>query len=675
MSNVRFWNEVMNKLDNRLTDEAASNLYFYQKSQDAEISEYISDSYNGITGKVRKRNGMIGFAACIAVIVCLAVVIGVILQNNVAVQPLDSNNEYSYLLETEKYTYKTNVYFLTRELGEEYLEHTDILDNQLILNSVETCILAADFKNEYYIFGNAEREEELTKYYFDDPIGGKDGMQKNGWLINFSPDLLEFICEDNRLKDFCNSRFDREGIDRKIEEITDVYIVCIPGMAALIHFEDGGQTYFLHHTQNAFYDDNVPFDIFSREELVDYYALKERPVTINQKEILNGVVVGNMAGATEVNVTKLLEHIVDEEFIVREGSKTSYYMWDMKTGKKNLYMVTDSEAKTIETYYESSVNPVRDNTFWNKDGSETLFRDGDVFMNYKATEILLGRYDVYLDYSDDGYLIEYNATSNSFTSDTRFIPLQNVDITFNDHNIIYANSDELCVSFSSRIPFSEVYNGLKIEYELVIKDNGKPVLINGKESYKFSAELKSDDENTEYEVYQDELYIDTAGITFNEYGYSTELMAYLTYTVDASQVISGRIETNTREDYLLIRNNPDNLTEEGLIATTPVISKCKKQDTGVWELTVDFSRIKKIDKDTKFAVQFIDEKNNKPVRMSNKVGNDEYITNFSFGKDEEPVADIILYNEYEEPKLLLYMQSADNIVSNFYYRENFILTD
>lgn len=676
MSNKRFWDDVLSRLDERLTDEAASDLFFHQQSRDVEVSEYISDTYNGISGKVRRRNSLLALAACIAIVVCLAVVTVVILQNNIGVQPLESSDEYSYLLEEVEYTHSVKVYFPSKEIGKEIIEYPEMLDNKLVADAIETYLFAGNFDKEYYVFGNIENADELRKINFNDPIGGKTGMIREGWLIKFNPDLLEFICGDNRMKDFCNARFDKEGIDKKIEEITNVYIVCIPGMAAFIHFEDRGQTYFLHHTQNMLFDDNIPFDIFSKEELVDYYAMKERPVTINQRETLNDIVVGNMAGAIEVNITKLLEHIVDEKFIVREGSKTSYYMWNMKTGKKNLYIVTDSEAMTIETYYESSVNPVRDdNTFWNKDALETVFRDGDVFMNYKATDMLLGWYGVNFWDSDTGFVVEYNETSNSFTSDTNFIALQNVGMTFNDYEMIYTNGDELCVPFSSRIPFSEIYNGLKIEYELVIKDNGKPVLINGKESYKFSVELESGEGATEYEEYQDELYIDTAGIAFNEYGYSTELMAYLTYTVDASQVISGRIETNTREDYLLIRNNPDNLTEEELIATTPVISKCKKQDTGVWELTVDFSRIRKTDKDTQFIVQFIDEKNNKPVRMSNKVDDNEYLTIFSFGKDEEPVADIILYNQYEEPKLLLYMQTAGDGPINFNYRENFILTD
>lgn len=675
MSNKRFWDDVLSRLDERLTDEAASDLFFRQQSRDVEVSEYISDTYNGISGKVRRRKSLLAFAACIAIVVCLAVVTVVILQNNIGVQPLDSSDEYSYLLEEVEYTHSVKVYFPSKEIGKEIIEYPEMLDNKLVADAIETYLFAGNFDKGYYVFGNIDNADGLKKINFNDPIGGKTGMIREGWLIKFAPDLLEFICGDNRMKDFCNARFDKEGIDRKIEEITDVYIVCIPGMAAFIHFEDRGQTYFLHHTQNMLFDDNIPFDIFSKEELVDYYAMKERPVTINQRETLNDIVVGNMAGAIEVNITKLLEHIVDEEFIVREGSKTSYYMWDMKTGKKNLYIVTDSEAKTVETYYESSVNPVWDNSFWNKDALETLFRDGDVFMNYKATDMLLGWYGVNFWDSDTGFVVEYNETSNSFTSDTNFIALQNVGMTFNDYEMIYTNGDELCVHFSSRIPFSEIYNGLTIEYELVIKDNGKPVLINGKESYKFSVELESGEGATEYEEYQDELYIDTAGITFNEYGYSTELVAYLTYTVDASRIISGRIETNTREDYLYIRNNPDNLAEEELIATTPVISKCKKQDTGIWELTVDFSRIRKTNEDTQFIVQFIDEKNNKPVRMSNKVDNNKYLTIFSFGKDEEPVADIILYNEYEEPKLLLYMQIAGDGPINFNYRENFILTD
>ncbi|MBP3921488.1 MAG: hypothetical protein J6D27_00820 [Ruminiclostridium sp.] len=678
MSNKRFWDDVLSRLDERLTDEAASDLFFRQQSRDVEVSEYISDTYNGISGKVRRRNSLLAFAACIAIVVCLSVVTVVILQNNIGVQPLDSSDEYSYLLEEVEYTHSIKVYFPSKEIGKEIIEYPEMLDNKLVSDAIETYLFAGNFGKEYYVFGNIENADELKKISFNDPIGGKTGMMREGWDISFSPTLLKSICDEDDIRVNCDKKYQNGTLKEKIEEITDIFMICIPEYPPLVHFKDRGKVYFINLCDNNLYGDGTPYGIYSQEELVEYFKMKDIPVHINNDEVLNGCARADGLGISEINITKLLEYVVDEKFIVREGSKTSYYMWDMKTGKKNLYIVTDSEAKTIETYYAGSKEPLGDNTYWNKNDMVTVFRDGDLFMNYKATDSLLAQYGIYFGRSGDsdaGFVVEYNETSNSFTSDTNFIALQNVGMTFNDYEMIYTNGDELCAHFSSRIPFSEIYNGLKIEYELVIKDNGKPVLINGKESYKFSTELKSGEGATEYEEYQDELYIDTAGITFNEYGYSTELVAYLTYTVDASRIISGRIETNTREDYLLIRNNPDNLTEEELIATTPVISKCKKQDTGVWAVTVDFSRIKKTDKDTQFIVQFIDEKNNKPVRMSNKVDNNKYLTIFSFGKDEEPVADIILYNEYEEPKLLLYMQAAGDDPINFYYRENFILTD
>ncbi len=675
MSNKRFWDDVLSRLDESLTDEAASDLFFYQQSRDVEVSEYISDTYNGISGKVRRRNSILAFAACIAIVVCLAVVTVVILQNNIGVQPLDSSDEYSYLLEEVEYTHSIKVYYPSKEIGKEIIEYPEMLDNKLVADAIETYLFAGNIEKEYYVFGNIDKADTLKKISFNDPIGGQSGFSRDGWDISFRPVLLKTLCDEDNIKANCDKKYQSGTLKEKIEEITDIFMICIPEYPPLVHFKDRGKVYFINLQNNIEPGDGTPYGIFSQEEIIEYFKMKDMPVYINNDEVLNGYAKADGLNTSEINITKLAEYLFDDEFIVREGSKTSYYMWDMKTGKKNLYIVTDSNAKTIETHYAGSKEPVTDSTHWNTDGAVAVFREGELYMNNKAADMFFSQYGIYFDQSYDGFVIEYNVTSNSFTSDTNFIALSSVDMTFNDNDMIYTNGDELCIPFASRIPFSEIYSGLTIEYELVIKDNGKPVLINGKESYKFSTELKAFGRFAEYETFQDELHIDPASITFNEYGYSTGLMAYLTYTVDASQIISGRVETNTREAYLLIRNNPDNLTEEELIATTPIISQCKKQDTGVWALTVDFSRIRKIDKDTRFIVQFIDEKNGTAVRMSNKVDDNEYLTIFSFGKDEEPVADIILYNEYEEPELLLYTQIEDNSLTDFNYRENFILTD
>ena len=173
MSNKRFWDDVLSRLDERLTDEAASDLFFRQQSRDVEVSEYISDTYNGISGKVRRRNGLLAFAACIAIVVCLAVVTVVILQNNIGVQPLDSSDEYSYLLEEVEYTHSVKVYFPSKEIGKEIIEYPEMLDNKLVSDAIETYLFAGNFDKEYYVFGNIENADELKKISFNDPIGGK----------------------------------------------------------------------------------------------------------------------------------------------------------------------------------------------------------------------------------------------------------------------------------------------------------------------------------------------------------------------------------------------------------------------------------------------------------------------------------------------------------------------
>ncbi len=671
MSNKYFWNEVINGLDEKLTDNVANELFSYQKRNDVELSDCIVEGAETAKGR-RKGTGFLALVACIAVMVCLAVLTVVIVKNNIAVQPLDSTDEYSYLLEDVEYTHSTKVYFLDKELGREFVSNPEIIKNKSIANSIKTYLFAGNFDEEYYVFGDIENADNLNKIRFDDPIGGKTGMFMEGWDIAFNPELLSFVCKEESIREFCDTKYKYGTMNEKVQEITDVFIVCIPEYPALIHFKDGDKVYFINFQKNIEYGDGTSYGIFTHKQLADKFEVMGIPVykNFNEDGVIEGAAVGDGFIACEVNMTKLIETLFDDEFIVRDGNKTLLYMLDMSTAEKRLYATIDSEAQTIEAFRFGDPTMPVDPEMWNEDGNETRFRQGELYMNTRAADRLLMYYDIMLQYSvtDDGRHINliYNETRNPFTSDINFIAPEDFGFSVNDTNVIYTSGGKLVIPFKVRVPYAEIYRGMPVDFEFTIENNGVPV-----QSYRFTHEIKTMDM-----IVEDTITIDTTGLTFNEYGYSTGLNACLKYTLDATEIISGKIETDKIERPVLVRNNPDNLTEEELIATNPLITKCEKRSDGDWDITIDFSRVTETKDDLCCFVRFIDEKSENTIMMSNKVENKTFSTSFVFGDGEKPVVDIVLHDDGDEPKKILYMCITDeSIPFSFYYRENFILTD
>ncbi len=671
MSNKYFWNDVINGLDEKLTDSVAYDLFSYHKRNDVEVSDYIVEG-DGATKKGRKNNNILALVACIAVMACLAVLTVVIVKNNIAVQPLDSADEYSYLLEDVQYTHSTKVYFLEKELGREFISDPEIIKNKTIANSVKTYLFAGNFDKEYYVFGDIEKADNLNKIRFDDPIGGKTGFFMDGWDIAFNPEFLSFVGGEEKIREFCDKKYEKGTIKEKIEEITDVFIVCIPEYPAFIHFKDRDKVYFINLQKNIVYGDGALYGIFTHKQLADKFEVMGIPVykNHNKDDAIDGVAVGDGFIACEVNVTKLVESLFDDEFIVSDGNKTLLYMLDMSTAEKRLYATIDSEAQTIEAFQFGDPTMPIDPKFWNQDDNETWFKQGELYMNTTAADKLLMYYGIMLQYSvtDDGRHINliFDETGNSFTSDINFIAPEDFGFSVNDTNVIYTSGEKVVIPFKVRVPYAEIYHGMPIDFKLTIENNGVPV-----QSYKFTHEIKTTDM-----IVEDTITIDATGLTFNEYGYSTGLSARLEYTLDATDIISGKIETDKIEYDVLVRNNPDNLTREELIATNPLITKCEKRSDGDWDITIDFSRITEINGKLYCFVSFKDGKSDNTIMMSNKMENKTFSTTFIFADGEKPVVDVVLHDIGDEPEKILYMCITDESVPfSFYYRENFLLAD
>ncbi len=676
MNNKYFWIEVINGLDEKLTDSVACSLFAYQKRNDVEVSDYAVEG-DKTAKKDRKHSGILTLVACIAVMACLAVLTVVIVKNNIAVQPLDSNSEYSHLTEETQYTHSVKVYFLEKELGKEFISDPEIIKNKTIANSIKTYLFAGNFDEEYYVFGDIENADNLRKIGFNDPIGGQSGISKDGWNLSYNPTFLNFVCKEESIREFCDTKYEYGTMKEKVEEITDVYVVCIPEYAPLIHFKDGDKVYFIHLDQDVVYGDTTSYGIFTHEELIDHYEIKERPITINQKEVVNGCFVGNLARVCEVNITKLLEHIVDDEFIVCEGSKTSYYRWNKSTGEKDLAAVVDSEAQTIEAYPSYNTDQIMSSTqVWNENGCVSTFRDGELFMNYKATDMFLSIYFIMLSSNGGTYRcidVSYDETYNIFTSDTDF--LQRNSFYFKDMiGPLYEEDGKAKLHLSAGFPYADIYHGLPIEFEFSLKSNGVPVLIDGKESCLFTSTLNSKEDR----VFESDVWIDTKALTFNEYGYSTGLTAYLTYTVDASEIIDGKIETHTISYGVVVRNNPDNLTEEELVTTNPVISGCKKISDNEWAFAIDVGVFADVSEKINFYMEFSDE-DATPVEMTlpDIIDDGKYLCSVghTLKKEDKGIINVVIRDVEENSTLTLDINVRRDGYVQTHYKEKFLLTD
>jgi hypothetical protein len=348
-------------------------------------------------------------------------------------------------------------------------------------------------------------------------------------------------------------------------------------------------------------------------------------------------------------------------------------MKDMITGEKRRVCVFDSKIGEIEiAFWENDSTP---KDFWNSGDRRSWFEQNDLYMNGPAAYAVMAGFGISVVYVNDiegqSMFLSYDESSNCFTKSTDYLSAKDFGLTIpRDTVTLYSKDGKVIVPFSVRVPYAEIYTGMPIEFELKIEDNGKPVPINGKESYKFTTEIDPDTRN--YIV--DGISLDCEDITFNEYGYAENLTAYMTYTVDGRETASDKIETRTDKRGFLVRNNPDDLTEEELAATNPIITKCEKRSDGAWNMTIDLNPIADENENIASFVQFIDEKNNTAVKMSNNLKDNTIGTTFMFVKGEELKIDVVLFNENDEPYLTLYMLLGDDDIS-FHYREKFLLTE
>ena len=669
MSNKYFWIEVMNGLDEKLTDSVACSLFTYQKRNDVEVSDYTVE---GDKTAKKGRNGILALVACIAVMACLAVLTVVIVKNNITVQPLDSNSEYSHLTEEVQYTHSTNIYFLDKELGKEFISDPDIIKNKTIANSIKTYLFAGNFEEEFFVFGVIDNADELKKVSFDDPIGGKTGFFMDGWDIAFNPEFLSFVGGEEKIKEFCDKKYEKGTIKEKIEEITDVFMVCVPDQPAVIHFKDRGKSYFISLQTNVYWGDGLPYELFTHEEFIDRHTASERTITVNRKEKLEGYAVGDLTGACEINITKLADYIFDDEFIVRDGNKTSYYMWNMLTGEKHLFAVLDSEEETIYTSPINQSITSMNTDFWNKEQRESVFRQGELYMNYTAAYTFLNYYSIRLD-TTEGLHIIFDEDQNNFTSDTDFLYKDRFRFTNLQTGPLYEEGGKAKLHVSAIFPYGQIYDGLPVNYELTLESNGVPMLVNGKESYQFTGNIKKD----ECEIGED-VYIDLESVTYNEYGYSTGIKMYLKYTVDASEIVSGKIESHTISQEVVVRNNPDDLTEEELIATNPVISGCKKISDNEWAFTVNVTALTEEHEDLAVGIEVFDEEGNNVMLTLPGVYEDgkytDIINSYKLKKEDEGVVNIAL-RDVRSTTLSLYLTVDKNREVAFRYKEKFLLTD
>ncbi len=677
MSNKYFWNEVINGLDEKLTDSVANELFSYQKRNDVEISDYIVEG-DETAKKGRKGNGIIALVACIAVMVCLAVLTVVIVKNNIAVQPLDSNSEYSHLTEEVQYTHSVKVYFLEKELGKEFIRDPDIIKNKTIANSIKTYLFAGNFDEEYYVFGDINKADQLTKIRFDDPIGGKTGMFREGWDIFFNRELLEFVCDGKQLRNLADNEY-KNGYIKKVEEITDVFIVCVPDYPAFVHFRDGERVYYVN-LDPSIYNGNGNYPIYTKSKFINYYEMKEPLLFINGKEqkFVQDLAYCAASGKSEIDIVRLLDMIFDDEFIVTQDKVTYIYKRNMSTGKINPFAIVDAKNEQIKIKDEY-VTDGELIEIWNYYGRyENLrFKDDKLIVDIARARELMAYFAIDIheyDAVNNRIDISYDESSNCFSSDVKFINNDNIGVYFDEHNIISTYNGNADISLVISDPIKDIYKGLKISYELYVEDNGVPIPVNGKECYQFSGVLLAESEATDdRSVHNVNISINEKNISFNKYGYSNNLKFILKYKVEGAESVTGITESGSKEvDDFSIRNNPNNLSEEHLLATDPLFQKCEKQKNGVWNMTVDLSPLVTENKNFNGLIQFICEEENYPVKLTN--GNDEETISisFEFTQNDKLVIDFTLLNENEEPTLTMFLliQDEENMAT---YRQKFIL--
>ena len=324
-------------------------------------------------------------------------------------------NDISFAEDVE-YTHFMKVYFFSEELGREYLTDPDIINNKLIANTVETYIFAGNSDKGYYVFGDIKQEKKLNKLYFDDPVGGKIGLMKDGWNVTFNYKLLEFLCDGVKLREYLESGY-INGEMPQIEEMDDMFIVCIPGYPAFVHFNDRGQIYYMTLEYNG-YISSKDYEVFTREDFVDSFATQNMDVIINGSDnnTISGIATVGGAGGYEIDIVALLDVIFDEEHIYHNVGKTSLYVTDEKTGEKYLYVFINTQRLffNVKEHYTDKGLPA-DNWMPENENAQYDFRQGTLYLNEFAAKEFLSLFGISMDINDT-INITYDEQNNCFTS-------------------------------------------------------------------------------------------------------------------------------------------------------------------------------------------------------------------------------------------------------------------
>ncbi len=381
---------------------------FGQQPEDDNISVDNSVSGNILT--------IILCVLVMALIVLITVIIVLSGKDRENSLPESIDSTVSFTEEVE-FTHSMKVYFFSKELGREFIASPDILNNKMIAKTVETYLFAGNFDKGYYIFGDLKQEENLSKIYFDDPVGGKIGLMKDGWNVTFNYKLLEFLCDGIKLREYLGSSY-KKGETPKIEETTDMFIVCIPGYPAFVHFRDKEQIYYMTLEYNG-YISSKDYRIFTREEFLDSFALQNVDVIVNKSDdnIISGIATVNRSGGYEIDIVALLDHIFDDKHIYHNVGKTSLYVTDKETGEKHLYVFVNTQRLffNVKEHYTDKELPVEN---WKPENENAHydFRQGTLYLNELAAEEFLSLFGIGMDI-DDAINITYDEESNCFTSD------------------------------------------------------------------------------------------------------------------------------------------------------------------------------------------------------------------------------------------------------------------
>ncbi len=327
-----------------------------------------------------------------------------------------STDDTTSFIEEVEYTHSMKVYFFSEELGKEFIASPDILNNKMVAKMVETYLFAGNFDKEYYVFGDIKQQENLKKIYFDDPVGGKIGLMKDGWNVTFNYKLLKFLCDGITLREYLDDSYQNDETE-KIEEATDMFIACVPGYPAFVHFKNKEQVYYMTLEYNG-YISSKDYKVFKREEFLDTFDTQNVDVVINGRDgnIVNNIATVNKSGEYEIDIVALLDIIFDDEHIYHNVGKTSLFVTDKKTGEKHLYVFINTQRLffNVKPHYTDKGLPT-DNWKPENENSQYDFRQGKLYLNESAAKEFLSLFGISMDIGDT-INITYDEQSNCFTS-------------------------------------------------------------------------------------------------------------------------------------------------------------------------------------------------------------------------------------------------------------------